>query len=412
MIYLDYSATSPLLPEVKAKMTEVMDLQLGNPSSLHSAGSRAKYELIRAREQVAQLIGVRPLELLFTSGGSESNNTVVHTFANCPIFVSAIEHPSVLKPAEAYGNPCVKIPVDRQGTIDLAFLKTQLEEVVAQDPKQKILVSVMLANNEVGTIEPVAKVSETIADLKKQHRAKIYFHTDATQAVGKLPVSVKDLGVDYLTFTSHKLGGPVGIAALYLRPGAPFKNLILGGEQENKRRAGTSNVLLASGFGTACELAQKNLDKYQEVAKLRDYLEKAILNKIPSAIVCGPKCPFEGPKTWPSGPERSENGLSVVSKRLPNILNVAFKAAEGESTQLYLDLENIEVSTGSACASGDLEPSHVLMAMYHDAEIAHGSVRFSLGLTTTKQEIDTLLEKLPGVIAKIQDLSTLNKEKS
>ena len=388
MIYLDYSATSPLLPEVKAKLTEVMNLDLGNPSSLHSSGQTAKNLLNEARSQIATLIEARPLSLIFTSGGSESNNTVVKTFAGCPIFVSAIEHPSVLKPAEFCGSPCIKIPVNEQGIIDLGFLKTELEKTAEQTPNPKILVSVMLANNEVGAIEPVAAIASLIADLKKRYKAKIYLHTDATQAVGKIPVSVQDLGIDYLTFTSHKLGGPVGIAALYVKPGSPFTPLIMGGEQENKRRAGTSNALLASGFGTACALAQKNLDKYQEVEKLRNYLLKNIKAKIKSSLIITPK------------------------NSLPNILNVSFPAAEGESTQLYLDLEGIEVSTGSACASGDLEPSHVLMAMYHDAEIAHGSVRFSLGLHTTKSELDALLKKLPGIIAKIQDLSTIKQGKS
>lgn len=242
MIYFDTSATTPLLPEVRDRMIELMDRsvagELGNPSSLHTPGSRAKFELIRAREQVAQLIEARPLELIFTSGGSESNNTVVRTFENCPIFVSAIEHPSVLAPAEAFGKPCIKIPVNKQGIINLSFFKTNLEKLVKENPKQKILVSVQLANNEVGTIEPVKEIADAIKNIKQETKAKIYLHTDATQAVGKIPVSVKDLGVDYLTFTSHKLGGPVGIAALYVKTGAPMKPLIFGGAQENKRRAG------------------------------------------------------------------------------------------------------------------------------------------------------------------------------
>lgn len=396
MLYFDTSATTPLLPEVRDEMLGLMNLsvdrKLGNASSLHTAGSRAKFLLNEARSKVAQLIEARPLSIIFTSSGSESNNTVIRTFENCPIFVSAIEHPSVLKPAETYGAPCVKIPVNRQGIIDLTFLKTELKKTIAKDPKQKILVSVQLANNEIGTLEPVAEISALIKQIKQETKAKIYLHTDATQAVGKIPVSIKDLGVDYLTFTAHKLGGPVGIAALYIRPGSPFKPLILGGAQENKRRAGTSNVLLASAFGIACEIAQKNLAEYKKVEELRNYLAREIKNKIPSAKIISP--------------------IEDKVMCLPNILNVSFPAAEGESTQLYLDLEGIAVSTGSACASGDLEPSHVLMATHHDAEIAHGSVRFSLGLATTKQEIDELLAKLPPIIAKIQDLSTLNKEKS
>ena len=363
-----------------------MDLDFGNPSSLHSPGQTGKELLNEARMEIAQLIEARPLSIIFTSGGSESNNTVVRTFENCPIFVSSIEHPSVLQPASTYGNPCVKIPVDRQGVIDLNFLRENLEKTVEKDPKQKILVSVMLANNEVGTIEPVKEIAKIIQEIKKSRKAKIYLHTDATQAVGKIPVSVKDLNIDYLTFTSHKLGGPVGIAALYVKPGSPFKPLIMGGAQENKRRAGTSNVLLASGFKVAAKEAQKNLENFSKVTELRNYLAEEIKNKIKSSLIITPK------------------------NSLPNILNVSFPAAEGESTQLYLDLEGIAVSTGSACASGDLEPSHVLMAMFGDAEIAHGSVRFSLGLDTTKAEIDELMKHLPNIIEKIQDLSTLNKD--
>ena len=446
MIYLDYSATSPLLPEVKQEMLRVMELDFGNPSSLHSAGQLAKTLLNEARTEIAQLIEARPLSVIFTSGGSESNNTVVRTFENCPIFVSSIEHPSVLHPALAYGNPCVKIPVDKQGIIDLDFLRENLEKTIKENPKQKILVSVMLANNETGTCEPVKKVAELITDLKKQTRAKIYLHTDATQAVGKIPVSVQDLNVDYLTFTSHKLGGPVGLAALFVKPGSPFKPLILGGAQENKRRAGTSNALLASGFGVACDLAQKNLAEYKKVEELRNYLARKIKNKIPSAKIISPieskaedsfgfnkensrifRGDYERARSMAGATRSASRSVRLVDEKnptefsrtqktstlcLPNILNVSFPAAEGESTQLYLDLENIMVSTGSACASGDLEPSHVLMAMYHDAEIAHGSVRFSLGLTTTKAEIDQLLEKLPLIIAKIQDLSTIKQEKS
>ena len=392
MIYFDTSATTPLLPEARDIMLDLMnqsvELKLGNASSLHSAGARAKNELIKARSDIATLIGATPLELIFTSSGSESNNTVIHTFENCPIFVSSTEHPSVLRPAEEYGKPCVKIPVDEKGIIDLKFLH---EKVLQSDPKQKILISIMLANNETGVIEPIDKITSLIANLKEQGYHNIHFHTDATQAVGKIAVDAKKLKVDYLTFTAHKIGGPIGIAALYARSGAPFRPLIIGGAQENKRRAGTSNTISAAGFAAAAKYCTKHKTwkKYQETKKLRDYLAKEIIKKIPTAKIITP----------------------LKSKALPHILNVSFPAAEGESTQLYLDLNGIEVSTGSACASGDLEPSHVLMSMYHDAEIAHGSVRFSLPLSTTKEQIDTLLRELPDIIAKIQDLSTLNKDK-
>ena len=401
MIYFDASATTPLLPEAREAMVKLMDLSisgnLGNASSLHTAGSRAKGELIRARTEIAKLIGVPPLELILTSSGSESNNTVLHTFEHCPIFVSAIEHPSVLRPAEEYGNPCIKVPVNEQGTINLNYLKLKLTETAKADPKQKILVSIMLANNEIGTVEPIRKVAIIISELRKQGYRNIYLHTDATQAIGKIPVDAKKSMIDYLTFTAHKLGGPIGIAALYVRTGAPFRPLILGGSQENKRRAGTSNVVLAAGFAAAAKYSNDNKtwEKYLKIKELRNYLAERIMQIIPSARIITPL-----------------NNLSSEHEEsaLPNILNVSFPAAEGESTQLYLDLNGIEVSTGSACASGALEPSHVLMAMFHDAEVAHDSVRFSFNLDTTKQQIDVLLDKIPGIIAKIQDLSTLNKE--
>lgn len=427
MIYLDHSATTPLLPAVKTEMLRVMELDFGNPSSLHTAGQLAKSLINEARAEIAQLIEARPQSVIFTSGGSESNNTVIQTFSDCPIFISAIEHPSVLTPAEIHGAPCVKIPVNRQGIIDLNFLQAELENSITNHPKSKILVSIMLANNETGIIEPIHQIAQIIKHLKTKYSARIYLHTDATQAVGKIPVSVKDLGCDYLTFTSHKLGGPVGISALYIKPGSPFKPLILGGAQENKRRAGTSNVLLASGFKIAAQEAKKNLDKYQEVAKLRDYLAEKITEEIPNAKIISivkenrlrPRETvsrnfyenFEVSEPRDDGSERTGlNEVNVCS--LPNILNISFPAAEGESTQLYLDLEHIEVSTGSACASGDLEPSHVLMAMYHDAEIAHGSIRFSLNTTTTKSEIDELIQKLPAIITKIQAISTIKQRKS
>lgn len=377
-------------------MLEVMDLsvkgELGNPSSLHSTGSRGRDLLAAARESVAELIGASSEEILFTSGGSESNNTVLHTFTGCPLFVSAIEHPSVLEPAKLYGSPCWEIPVDRQGIINLSALETQLRRTLKHSPQERLLVSVMTANNETGSLQPLAALSALLQTLRADFpKAQLFFHTDATQAIGKIPVNVQKLGVDYLTFSSHKLGGPVGIGALYVRQGSPFKPLILGGAQEGKRRAGTSNAVLATGFATAAKIAKTTPAKYQKIAELRDYLASEIKKRIKTAtLVCGDR-------------------KQLV---LPNILNVSFPGAEGESTQLYLDLAGIEVSTGSACASGDIRPSHVLMAMFGDAEVAHNSVRFSLNLKTKKQDIDYLLKTLPPIIERLQKLSTINLKES
>ncbi|MBQ3261042.1 cysteine desulfurase [Candidatus Saccharibacteria bacterium] len=396
MIYFDSSATRPLLPQIATHLAKLQKLssngELGNPSSLHTLGSTAKHLLETARTQVANLIDATPLEIIFTSGGSEANNTVMHTFKDCPIITSAIEHPSVLAPAKAYGKPALLIPVSKTGIISLSHLESALNKLLKQNPKQKILVSVMLANNETGSVEPVKKISQLISAYKNQGFRKIYLHTDATQAVGKLSVSVKDLGVDYLTFSAHKLGGPVGIGVLFVKLGAPFLPLILGGAQENHRRAGTSNAILASAFGKACSLAKQNhtpLAYETSIRPLVSQLKTQLLAKLPQTIILTPASPQES---------------------LPNVLAVSFPAAEGESTQLYLDLAGFAVSTGSACASGDLEPSHVLMAMYHDAEIAHGSVRFSFNLDAKSAHIKKLMLALPPIVQKIESMSTIKKE--
>ena len=399
MVYLDPSATNPLLPEVRDAMLEVMDLsvkgELGNPSSLHSTGSRGRDLLAAARESVAELIGASSEEILFTSGGSESNNTVLHAFAGCPLFVSAIEHPSVLEPAKLYGSPCWEIPVDEQGIINLSALETQLRRTLKHSPQERLLVSVMTANNETGSLQPLAALSSLLQTLRADFpKAQLFFHTDATQAIGKIPVNVQKLDVDYLTFSSHKLGGPVGIGALYIKHDSPFRPLILGGAQENKKRAGTSNAILATGFATAARIAQTTPKKYKEIEKLRNYLNEELKKKIKYAKTVTPGC----------------GGRKQLT--LPNILNVSFPGAEGESTQLYLDLAGIEVSTGSACASGDIRPNHVLMAMFGDAEVAHNSVRFSLNLKTKKQDIDYLLKTLPPIIERLQKLSTINLKES
>ena len=432
MVYLDASATNPLLPEVRDAMLEVMDLsvkgELGNPSSLHSTGSRGRDLLAAARESVAELIGASSEEILFTSGGSESNNTVLHAFAGCPLFVSAIEHPSVLEPAKLYGSPCWEIPVDRQGIINLSALETQLRRTLKHSPQERLLVSVMAANNETGSLQPLAALSALLQTLRADFpKAQLFFHTDATQAVGKIEIDAKKLGVDYLTFSSHKLGGPVGIGALYIKHDSPFRPLILGGAQENKKRAGTSNAILATGFATAARIAKTTPAKYQEIAELRDYLASEIKKRTKTAtLVCGEECTSPRPSAGQraeeeealarnDGPRELRVSESTSDRKqlvLPNILNVSFPGAEGESTQLYLDLAGIEVSTGSACASGDIRPSHVLMAMFGDAEVAHNSVRFSLNLKTKKQDIDYLLKTLPPIIERLQKLSTINLKES
>lgn len=370
MIYLDDAATSPLLPAVKQKMLEVLDSELGNASALHTPGQRAKLIIEEAREQIAQLINADPEEIIFTSGGSESNNTVMNTFAGQKVVISSIEHPSVLEAAKAKAGDLTMLKVDRWG-------RTNVKDV----PQDAQLVSVMTANNELGTLEP-------IRDLVKYCRSHhTLVHTDATQALGKIYLNVKELGVDYLTCSAHKIGGPLGIGILYVRKGAPFTPLIYGGHQENRRRAGTSNVLAIAGFGAAAKWCWDNWSckQYLEHIKpLRDELRTRILHEIPHSSANSP-----------------EAGC------LPNILNMSFRAAEGESIQLYLDAADIAVSTGSACAAGDLEPSYVIMATKHDAEIAHSSIRFSFGLNATSADVEEVMRVLPPIIQRLQGISTI-----
>ncbi len=375
--YLDYAATSPLLPEAKEAMIRVLDGmengQIGNASSLHYAGQNAKNIIEDARKNVAQLIGADPAEIIFTSGGTESNNTVANIFRGQKIAISSIEHPSMLESAKAYAGKLAILPVDEQGIV-------QWQQI----PEDADLVSIMLANNELGTIEPITEVK------KRCKNYNTFVHSDATQALGKIHINVKELGIDYLTISAHKIGGPVGIGALYVRKGSAFKPLLLGGHQEDRRRAGTSNALLAAGFGAAAKWCWNNWSckKYLQIAKLRDELCKRVLNEVPYSSL--------------NGFEKAENGNT-----LPNILNMSFQAAEGESIQLYLDADDVIVSTGSACAAGDIQPSHVLMAISGDAEVAHSSIRFSLGLDTTAEDIDHVMAVLPKVIKRLQEISTI-----
>ena len=386
MIYLDSAATSPLLPCVKDAMLEILDQQtraeLANASSLYSSGVKAKNLIEEAREKVARLLDAKPREILFTSGGSESNNTVIKTFENKNLAVSAIEHPSILRPAETYAKTLIKIPVDKKGIIDLNFLKNLLENP-ENSTKKPNLISVMLANNELGVLEPITEVRNLLERGDKMTK----IHTDATQAFGKIPVSPKTLGVDYLTFSAHKIGGPLGVGVLYIKSGVPLKPLILGGEQESSRRAGTYNLAGIVGLGVACDYLYEHQtwNLYEEkIRPLRDSLAKNLLEKIPTAKL-----------------------NTDLKNSLPNLLNLSFPAAEGESIQLYLDLAGIQVSTGSACASGSLEPSHVLMAIHHDPESAHNSIRFSLSLETTEADIKAVVETLPPIVEKLQQISTI-----
>ena len=375
MPYLDHAATSPMLPEAKTALLAALDAPLGNAAALHQAGHTAHNLIESARQEIAQLIGAKPHEIIFTSGSSEANNTVMHIFAGQTIAASAIEHDSILKSSATWGQS-VLLPTDPTGRVDT---KAAAKIIRERHPR---LISVMVANNELGTFEPIAELAALA------HAAGAQFHTDATAAVGKIPIDVRALDVDYLTLSAHKIGGAIGVGALYVRDGAPFAPLIFGGHQENGRRAGTSPTPLIAAFGAAAHVvrAQNFPAQYQrQVRPLRDQLARRILSEVPHAQLNTP-----------------------LDHSLPHILNCSFAAAEGESIQLYLDLKaNIAVSTGSACAAGNGQPSHVIMATHHDAEVAHSSIRFSLGLDTRPADLDLTVAVLKDTVTYLQSISTI-----
>lgn len=355
MTYLDYAATSPLLPEVLEAMHSAELKFFANASALHTPGHLAMNEIERTRELLAEMVGADKDEIIFTSGASESNNTVIRSFEGHEIKTSPLEHHSIIEAAKAYGGH--------------------------DKPK---LYSYMLANNEVGDILPIKEVAQ------KAHGEGGFIHSDLTQSLGKIRINVRDLGLDYATFSAHKIGGPVGVGALYVRKGAPFKPLIIGGNQEKKRRGGTYNTVGIVGFGAALK-KMKELESWKvydtKVRKLRDSLAERILKEVPGS---------------------SLNTELTRGKSLPNILNASFQAAEGESIQLYLDAEGVIVSTGSACAAGDIKPSHVLMAKSGgDAEVAHSSIRFSFGLDSTEADVEKVMAVLPGIVDRLQKMSTV-----
>ncbi|HCD36625.1 MAG TPA: cysteine desulfurase [Chlorobium sp.] len=384
-VYLDNNATTPLHPEVKKEMAAAMEM-FGNPSSMHAWGREARANVEDARHKVARFIGADDQEVVFVGSGSEANNTVLSLFvcasSQCipgtsmrnAIITTKIEHPCVLETSECLMHRGVNVEyldVDQYGRIDLDQLKGMLGDHVG-------LVSVMMANNEIGTLQDIRAITEMV------HESGAFMHTDAVQAVGKIPVDVRDLGVDFLTMSAHKIYGPKGVGALFVKKGIPYCPLIRGGHQEKGRRAGTENTLGILGMARAVEM--RALEMHEEEARLlvmKEVLRKGIDERIDDIY-------FNGHPT----------------ESLAGTLNVSFPGAEGESILLYLDLEGIAVSTGSACASGSLDPSHVLLATGSDAERAHGSIRISMGRDTTMEEVEYLLDVLPGIISRIRNMST------
>ena len=384
-IYLDHNATTPLHPEVREVMTAALEV-FGNPSSLHGFGREARQLVEDARDSVASLVGAAPEEIVFVGSGSEANNTVLSVLT-CPsqqctpgrrqgaeIVTTAIEHPCVLETSKCLrdrGVPVRFLGVDRCGKVDLEQLEGAITDRTG-------LVSVMMANNEIGTVQDVKE----IAAIAHGHGA--LFHTDAVQAVGKIPVDVRDLDVDFLTFSAHKIYGPKGVGALYVRKGVPFCPLIRGGHQEKGRRAGTENTIGILGFGKAAEMRAKEMgQETQRLLELKAVLKQGIEDRIPDIS-------FNGHPT----------------DCIPNTLNVSFDGVEGEAIMLYLDLEGIAVSTGSACASGSLDPSHVLLATGMPVERAHGSIRMSLGRQNTMHDVEYVIDTLPKVVEKTRRMST------
>ena len=379
-IYLDHNATTPVAAPVVEAVARAMRDLVGNASSVHAFGQQAKTALDQARQAVAALIGGDPSEVIFTAGGTEGDNLALRGVAEAleptgrrTIIVSEIEHEAVLNTARALerrGWSVIRLKPDEQGLVAAGALREAISPETA-------LVSVMHANNEVGTIQPIAELAAVA------HENGALLHTDAVQSAGKVPVSVRDLGVDLLTISGHKFYGPKGTGALWVRRGARLVQQMTGGRQERNRRAGTENVPALVGLGVAAELAREApAHEGSRLAALRDRLESGVLSRVPHTAVNGAR-----------------------DHRVPNTTNISFDRIEAESLLIALDLEGIAVSTGSACSSGTLEPSHVLKAMGLGTSRAQNSIRFSLGAGNTEAEIDRVVEVLPGIAAKLRSLT-------
>jgi len=379
IVYFDNNATSRVAPEVADVMRPFFGELYGNPSSMHAFGGQVAKFVTRAREEVAAFLNCSPEEVIFTSCATESDNAAIRGTADwfgtgMKVITTAVEHPAVLQPCrrlKALGHTVVELPVDGVGQIDLDRLRAELKGT------QHALVSIMWANNETGTVFPIEK----IADICREYGA--VFHTDAVQVAGKIPVDVTKVPVDLLAMSGHKFHAPKGIGILYVRKGTKLKPFLLGGHQEAGRRAGTENVPYIVGLAKACELARIGMaEEAVQITALRDRLEAGILAKCPNVRVNGDR-----------------------NHRLPNTLNVSFEYIEGEAIAYRLSDLGICISTGSACASGSLDPSHVIRAMGVPFIAVHGSVRFSLSRYNTMEEVDYVLDRLPPVIRNLRELS-------
>lgn len=384
LIYLDHAATTAVHPDVLKEMLPYFTDKFGNPSSVYGFAANNKNKLTEARETIAGALGAKPEEIYFTAGGSESDNWALKCTAEAygvhggHIITTKIEHHAILhtcKYLENRGYDVTYLDVDENGLVDL----NTIEAAIRPDT---FLISIMFANNEIGTIEPIKEIGEIA------HRHGILFHTDAVQAFGQIPIQVDEMNIDMLSASGHKFNGPKGIGFLYIRKGLKLKSFIHGGQQERGRRAGTENVPGIVGIAKACEIAMAEMEeRMKKETELRDYLIERILKEIPYTRL---------------------NGHS--RKRLPNNVNISFQFVEGESILIMLDMAGICASSGSACTSGSVDPSHVLLAIGLPHEIAHGSLRLTLGYENTKEEMDTVVDNLKRIITNLRNMSPLYED--
>lgn len=384
-VYLDYSATTPVKKEVLDAMLPYFTEKFGNPSSLYGIGLNAKSDLNEARAKVAKLIGANEREIYFTSSGTEADNWAVIGTARAKkakgnhIITTKIEHHALLhtcKYLESEGYDVTYLDVDSKGRISLIDLENAITD-------KTTLISVMFANNEIGTIQPIKEIGE----IAKKHG--VLFHTDAVQALGNIPIDVKELGIDLMSISAHKIYGPKGVGALYIRKGVILPNFMNGGAQENNKRAGTENLPGIIGFGKAAELAYENLNEHiYKVKELRDYFTNEILKRIPDVDINGD-----------------------MEHRHPGNINLVFNYAEGEAILLYMDVKGIFASTGSACSSASFTPSHVLRALGLPTDKTYSSIRFTFGDFTTKEDLDYAIDEIVKIVEKLRSFSPFNNER-
>ena len=383
-VYLDNSATTPIGKDVVEAMMPFFKEKFGNASSIHAWGQEARGAIDKARHRVAELIGAKPNQIVFTSGGTEANNLAIRGLCEMNekygkhIITSKIEHPAVTnvcEDLEKRGFEVTYLPVSEDGIVKIGDFENAIRE-------DTVLISIMTGNNEIGTLQRVSEIGE-IVKAEREKGNKLWFHTDAVQAAGKIPIDVNEIGCDLLSLSGHKINAPKGIGALYVGRGVRLRSQNLGGHQERERRGGTENVPYIVGFGKACEIAGGDLDRgHSQLKQLRDRFEAVVEEKIPEIV-------FNGDR---------EN-------RLPHISNISFKYVEGEGLLINLDMQGVAVSTGSACSSGSLEPSPIILALGREEAIARGAVRFSFGNQTTSEELDYVLEVLPKAVENLRKLS-------